>query len=217
MGRAACLSAFVWGELGIVSVVSKTGIFAIIFSTTAAWEGRNRLARVFLPACMSLPKSLLDFPQTCAIVLLYWYTSTIILFRQTRRDWRGAIIDIRIDKESSVPIREQIKEQIRGLIQSRQFKTGDQIPTIWTLSVDLAVNFNTVAQAYRELDNENVIVTERGRGTFVAQTPKPAEMRKIRKEKLHELIENLFEETKRLGYSLEEVQQALNEQMEQEG
>jgi GntR family transcriptional regulator len=57
---------------------------------------------------------------------------------------------IRIDKSSRVPIYDQIEEQIKGLIHASQIKTGDQLPTIRELSVDLSVNFNTVALAYRK-------------------------------------------------------------------
>jgi len=120
-------------------------------------------------------------------------------------------MDIRIDKTSRVPIYDQIKEQIKGLIHAGQIKTGDQLPTIRELSVDLLVNFNTVALAYRDLVNEGIIVTERGKGTFVASTPGESEMLRIRQEKLQALVNALFEETKRLGYSRDEVRQAVEE------
>jgi GntR family transcriptional regulator len=122
-------------------------------------------------------------------------------------------MDIRIDKTSRVPIYDQIKEQIKGLIHAGQIKTGDQLPTIRELSVDLSVNFNTVAFAYRDLVNEGVIVTERGKGTFVASTPGAEEMLTIRYEKLHTLIEMLFRETDRLGYNREEVGRAFVDQI----
>ena len=118
---------------------------------------------------------------------------------------------IRIDKASPMPIHAQIEEQIKGLIHSGQLKTGDQLPTMRALSIELAVNFNTVAHAYRELDRASVIATERGRGTFVAGTPKPAEMRRIRQNKLRELVHALFAEADRLGYSTEEVRAAVAE------
>lgn len=118
-------------------------------------------------------------------------------------------MDIRIDKTSRVPIYDQIKEQIKGLIHAGQIKTGDQLPTIRELSVELLVNFNTVALAYRDLVNEGIIVTERGKGTFVASTPGESEMLRIRQEKLQALVHALFEETKRLGYSRDEVRQAV--------
>jgi GntR family transcriptional regulator len=70
-----------------------------------------------------------------------------------------------------------------------------------------------VAHAYRELDGEGVITTRRGEGTFVASTPGAAEMRRIRQKKLRELINALFNETDRLGYTVEEVKQALDEQI----
>jgi GntR family transcriptional regulator len=114
-------------------------------------------------------------------------------------------MDIRIDKNSRVPIYDQIKEQIKGLIQAGQIRTGDQLPTIRELSVDLSVNFNTVGLSYRDLANEGVIVTERGKGTFVASTPGAQEMLKIRRDKLKNLIEAVVRETDRLGYSHEEV------------
>lgn len=125
-------------------------------------------------------------------------------------------MDIRIDKISRVPIYDQIKEQIKGLIHASQIKTGDQLPTIRELSVELSVNFNTVALAYRDLVNEGVIITERGKGTFVASTPGIEEMQTIRREKLTNLIEYLLRETDRLGYKREEVNQAFITQVNQE-
>ncbi len=125
-------------------------------------------------------------------------------------------MDIRIDKNSRVPIYDQIKEQIKGLIHAGQIRTGDQLPTIRELSVELSVNFNTVALAYRDLANENVIFTERGKGTFVANTPGEAEMRTIRIEKLNNLILALLHETDRLGYKSEEVKDAFINQLGKE-
>jgi GntR family transcriptional regulator len=126
-------------------------------------------------------------------------------------------MDIRIDKNSRVPIYDQIKEQIKGLIHAGQIKTGDQLPTIRELSVGLSVNFNTVALAYRDLVNEGVIITERGKGTFVASTPGAQEMQIIRTDKLQNLIETLIRETDRLGYRREEVENALINQINKKG
>lgn len=126
-------------------------------------------------------------------------------------------MDIRIDKASRIPIYDQIEEQIKGLIHSGLVKTGDQLPTIRELSVDLSVNFNTVALAYRDLVNEGVIITERGIGTFVAKTPGEQEMQAIRTEKLHGLIDSLLNETDRLGYARNEVEEIFNSLIEKKG
>jgi len=125
-------------------------------------------------------------------------------------------MNIHIDKISRVPIYDQIKEQIKGLIHAGQIKTGDQLPTIRELSVALSVNFNTVALSYRDLANEGVIVTERGRGTFVASTPGEQEMQQIRSDKLHNLVEALLRETDRLGYKRAEVKIVFNSQVDLE-
>jgi GntR family transcriptional regulator len=124
-------------------------------------------------------------------------------------------MDIRIDKNSRIPIYDQIKEQVKGLIHAGQIKTGDQLPTIRELSVELSVNFNTVALAYRDLANEGIILTERGKGTFVASTPGAEEMQTIRQEKLINLIDTLIRETDRLGYSHAEVDQAIKQNLHQ--
>ncbi len=123
-------------------------------------------------------------------------------------------MQIQIDKTSGVPIYNQIKEQITGLIHSGRLNAGDQLPTIRALAIDLAVNVNTVALAYRELDSAGVIATRRGEGTFVASTPGAAEMRRLRQRKLRDLVQAFVAETRRLGYDPEEVHQALNEQLE---
>lgn len=120
---------------------------------------------------------------------------------------------IQIDKNSRVPIYDQIKEQIKGLIHAGKIKTGDQLPTIRELSVELSVNFNTVALAYRDLVNEGVIITERGKGTFVASTPGEDEMQTIRHNKLYNLIEALVRETDRLGYKREDVSQMFQDRV----
>lgn len=122
-------------------------------------------------------------------------------------------MQIQIDKDAGMPIHDQIKEQILGLIHSGRLKSGDQLPTMRALSNALGVNFNTVAHAYRELDAERVIMTRRGEGTFVASTPGEAEMVQIRHRKLQTLVKTLLMEAHRLGYTAAEVEHALRAQL----
>jgi GntR family transcriptional regulator len=123
-------------------------------------------------------------------------------------------MQIQVDKNAPVPLHDQIKEQILGLILAGRLKAGDQLPTMRALSIELAVNFNTVALAYRELDSQGVIATRRGEGTFVTNAPSEPEMQRIRENKLRALIKALFDETRRLGYSVDEVWQAIEQQTE---
>ena len=125
-------------------------------------------------------------------------------------------MQIRIDKNARIPIHDQIKEQIVGLIHAGRLKAGDQLPTMRELSIALAVNFNTVAHAYRALDAQGVIQTRRGEGTFVTNTPGEAEMREVRRQKLESLVTALFTEANRLGYTPDEVAQAVRAHLTQE-
>ena len=114
---------------------------------------------------------------------------------------------LRIDSESRVPLYAQIVEQIKAQIAARQLTPGDQLPTIRQLATDLRINFNTVVRAYLELENEGLISTQRGRGTFVADSPEEEALAKMREEKMELIIATALEELCNLGYSRQEVEQ----------
>jgi GntR family transcriptional regulator len=84
-----------------------------------------------------------------------------------------------VDPRSGVPIYLQIIEQIKRSIALGVLQAGEQLPTVKQLAIDLTVNPNTIARAYRELEREQVIETAPGRGSFVrangaTQSPKVA-------------------------------------------
>ncbi|MBV9271839.1 MAG: GntR family transcriptional regulator [Candidatus Eremiobacteraeota bacterium] len=72
-----------------------------------------------------------------------------------------------IDARSGVPIYLQIIEQIKRSVALGVLAPGEQLPTVKQLAVDLTINPNTVARAYRELERDQVIETAPGRGSFV--------------------------------------------------
>ncbi len=84
-----------------------------------------------------------------------------------------------VDPRSGVPIYLQIIEQIKRSVALGVLQAGEQLPTVKQLAIDLTVNPNTVARAYRALEREQVIETSPGRGSFVrsdgvSQSPKVA-------------------------------------------
>ena len=72
-----------------------------------------------------------------------------------------------VDPGSGVPLYVQIIEQIKRSVAFGVLAAGEQLPTVKQLALDLTVNPNTVARAYRELEREAVIETAVGRGSFV--------------------------------------------------
>jgi len=79
-----------------------------------------------------------------------------------------APLAFRLDLASGVPVYRQIIDQVQGSIASGSLATGDQLPTVRQVAVDLAINPNTVLRAYRELEIRGVIETQQGTGTFIA-------------------------------------------------
>ena len=74
----------------------------------------------------------------------------------------------RLDPGSGVPVYRQIIDQVTGGIAAGWLKTGDQLPTVRQLAVDLSINPNTVIRAYRELEIRGVLDTQQGTGTFIS-------------------------------------------------
>jgi GntR family transcriptional regulator len=74
---------------------------------------------------------------------------------------------ITVDPRSGVPIYLQLMEQVKRCVALGTLSPGEQLPTVKALSLQLTVNPNTVARAYRELERDQVIETSPGRGSFV--------------------------------------------------
>jgi GntR family transcriptional regulator len=74
----------------------------------------------------------------------------------------------RLDPASGVPFYRQIIDQILAGIATGALAPGEQLPTVRSLAVDLQVNLNTVAKAYKELEIRGVLSTQQGSGTYVA-------------------------------------------------
>ena len=112
---------------------------------------------------------------------------------------------IEIDLRSGVPIYLQIVELIRQRVSNGALQSGDQLPTVRQLATELRINFNTVARAYRILDESGLISTQQGRGTFIWDPPSEEVMQKLRDRGLRELTQQYLREAARLAYSPAEV------------
>lgn len=80
------------------------------------------------------------------------------------------MIDFKLDPKAGVPFYRQIIDQIKFGIAMGKLKIGEQLPTVRALAVDLKVNLNTVAKAYKELEIQSILETQQGTGTFINKT-----------------------------------------------
>lgn len=75
---------------------------------------------------------------------------------------------MQLNYRDSKPIYEQIKEGIRRMIVMNVIKQDEKLPSVRVLACKYAINPNTIARAYRELEDEGYLYTQSGKGTFVA-------------------------------------------------
>jgi GntR family transcriptional regulator len=122
---------------------------------------------------------------------------------------------IEVDFRSHAPIYVQIVDRIKHLVATEVLKPGDQLPTVRQLAADLRVNFNTIARAYRMLDESGVISTQQGRGTYVLEPLPPERAQRLRAAALEELARSFVREAERMGFEPNEVEDAYDAKINQ--
>lgn len=109
---------------------------------------------------------------------------------------------IRIDLQSSVALEDQVRAQVRELIAVGKLVEGQSLPSIRQLAADLAIHFNTVARAYRRLEDEGLLVIAHGRGVFVKAVPsRPALSARQTREALGSRLRQIFVDARLIGLS----------------
>ena len=113
-------------------------------------------------------------------------------------------MEIRVSTQDGLPIYLQIVNQVKYLVAAGRLEAGEELPAIRVLAERLAVNPNTVARAYRELETAGVVEKRRTAGTYVSAAGSPL----ARREKLKILGERadaLLAEARQLGVGFEEL------------
>lgn len=122
-------------------------------------------------------------------------------------------MDIQINLRDHVPIYIQLMEKIKHMIATGDLQPGDQLPTVRQLAADLRVNFNTVARSYRLLDEESIISTQHGRGTFILEPPSEEHSRELRRRSLARLTHVYLNEADSLEFTPDDVQKIFEEKL----
>ena len=122
-------------------------------------------------------------------------------------------LTLQLDFRTGLPIYIQITNQIESRVIGGKLKPGDQLPTVRALASELRVNFNTVARAYRMLDEARIISTQQGRGTYITEVSPPEVKERLRNETLEALARRYIGEALRLEFSKPEISQMIKDQL----
>jgi GntR family transcriptional regulator len=121
------------------------------------------------------------------------------------------MIKFYLDPKAGIPFYRQIIDHIRFGIASGALAVGEQLPTVRALAVELKVNLNTVAKAYKELEIQNILETQQGTGTFIyASNSSLSETE--RKQKLQGIIREFTTVIFSYGFTIDEIIYELKKQ-----
>ena len=118
-------------------------------------------------------------------------------------------MDIIIDNSASLPIYEQLRNQIRDQIINDVLAYDEQLPSIRVLAKDLSISIMTVKKAYDALEEEGFIVTRQGKGSFVAEKNENV-AREIVQKQMEEHMEAVVAIAKDHGIEKEDIMAMLD-------
>ena len=113
-------------------------------------------------------------------------------------------VNFSLDLSDGAPIYRQIIRQIEYGILSGRLKTGDKLPTIRSLAVELKTNPNTIARAYDELVIRGILETQVGSGTYISDK-KPDIPDDSLNRKIREVLGRFFQDMRDLGVDNREL------------
>lgn len=105
------------------------------------------------------------------------------------------------------PIYEQIKEKTKEYIISGAMTEHEKLPSVREVAAQLAINPNTIQRAYKELETEGYIYSQKAKGFFVA--PMKKSVQTIKKEEAFENLEAIVKELKYLGTEKTEIEKII--------
>lgn len=110
------------------------------------------------------------------------------------------LTEINVEFASPIPVYEQIKKKVKHAIAKNSLAANEPLPSIRELASFLKINPNTVARAYRDLSQENIIDGRAGKGYWVKETGQlEHEKESMLKEDFLRFLERAIE----LGFSRE--------------
>jgi GntR family transcriptional regulator len=118
------------------------------------------------------------------------------------------MINFILDPKTGSPFYRQIIDQIKFGIATGKLAVGEQLPTVRSLAVELKVNLNTVAKAYKELEIQNILETQQGTGTFI-HSSEVSISEKEKQGKIREICREFVTIALHYGFTIDDIIQEL--------
>jgi GntR family transcriptional regulator len=122
--------------------------------------------------------------------------------------------EISIATGSDVPIYRQIVDQVCRAIATGELAPGAQLPSVRALAEQLVINPNTVRKTYADLIREGILESHQGKGVFVARR-RTVYTKAERARRIDTALEAFVNEGMYLGFSPEELHEALTRKLQQ--
>lgn len=110
--------------------------------------------------------------------------------------------------DENTPIYAQIIQRISARILRGEYQPGDKLPSVIDAAMHFKVNHNTIVRVYNEMARDGIVNTRRGEGTFV--TENEGVLARLHQSIRQSLLQDFYTEMRRLGYSGEEILEAVN-------
>lgn len=117
-----------------------------------------------------------------------------------------------IEFDNNVPVYIQILTFLKEKIIKKDLKEGDKMPSVRELAKELKVNPNTVQRAYRELENDKIIITKRGMGSYVTEDVN--KIGKMREDIAKEIIVEFSSRMKNIGFNKKQMLEVIDSMVE---
>ncbi len=118
---------------------------------------------------------------------------------------------MKVDFDAAKPIYEQIIDEIKRMVVRGELAPGDKLPSQRELARKIEVNPNTIQRAYREMEVLKLVVTKRGRGTFIKEGE--GIIKNIKAEMAEDAVSRFIKEMNSLGFTFQEISDWVNDEL----
>jgi GntR family transcriptional regulator len=116
----------------------------------------------------------------------------------------------RLNTASGVPVYLQVIEQVKHAVETGVIRGGEQLPSVRKIAEDLLINPNTVARAYRDLEEEGIIELKHGSGAYIRESIVP---RTRLMEKAKSIVASTFQQLKSLHLTDDEIRRLMESEL----